>query len=139
MTPSQRLSLLGASGALFVGFVIWAMTRPIAERPAPIPAAIAASEPAPAVVSTDPAATMPPGETAPATQTAPHPEASVTRITPGELRELIARNEAVVVDVRTIDAFQKRRIPGAIHLPGNTIAMNLDRLPRDKRIVTYCT
>ncbi len=123
-----------------MGFVIWAMTRPIEERPTPLPVLASTVEAAPSPdPSTHPAATMPPSETGGATQTTPHPEADVTRIAPEELRKLIDRNEAVVVDVRTIDAFEKRRIPGAIHLPTNTIAMNLDRLPRGKRIVTYCT
>ena len=58
------------------------------------------------------------------------------RVTIEEFRQLVARNGAVILDVRNdqID----RKIKGALHMPYNDIEARSRELPRDREIVTYC-
>lgn len=54
-----------------------------------------------------------------------------------DLKNMI--NNIVVVDARTIEAYSKGHVPGAINLPWRTIneETTID-LPREKVLVTYC-
>jgi ArsR family transcriptional regulator len=61
------------------------------------------------------------------------------RITPAELKAALDRKEAVAVDVRTQAAFLQGHILGAYCLPYAELETNLDLLPREKLIVTYCS
>jgi hypothetical protein len=73
-----------------------------------------------------------------ATAPSVHPD-GVRRITVGELQDLLARNEAVVVDVRTEDAYKTSHIKGAKLIPVGEILNHTDELPKNKMIVTYCS
>jgi len=45
----------------------------------------------------------------------------------------------IVVDARTVEAYSKAHVPGAINLPWRTIdSTTTANLPRDKVLVTYC-
>ncbi len=63
----------------------------------------------------------------------------VRRITVNELQDLIAQNQAVVVDVRNQPAFDQRHIRGAKVIPTKEVANRAGELPHDKTIVTYCS
>jgi rhodanese-related sulfurtransferase len=52
---------------------------------------------------------------------------------------LLARNEAVVIDVRTDDAYNVAHIKGARLIPETDVAKRSDELPKNKLIVTYCS
>lgn len=56
----------------------------------------------------------------------------------GELRDLLEKGEAVVVDVRTETQYREGHIKGALSLPKEKIAGRLGELPEDKLIVSYC-
>jgi predicted sulfurtransferase len=60
------------------------------------------------------------------------------RITPAELQELIKQDQAIIVDVRSEEAYKAGHIKGAILIPAPDIAKRVDELPRDKLIATYC-
>jgi rhodanese-related sulfurtransferase len=61
------------------------------------------------------------------------------RIIPEELKRLMAAGQVVVIDVRSPDEYRQGHIPGAINLPIQQIeAGNYLRLPRDKRLISYC-
>ena len=51
------------------------------------------------------------------------------------------RGEVVFVDARSATALSRNplQIPGAIHLPAKELANGLQRLPRNRTLVTYCT
>jgi 3-mercaptopyruvate sulfurtransferase SseA len=66
------------------------------------------------------------------------PNDGVRRITVQELADLVAKGQAVIVDVRTPGAFAQGHIKGALLIPNNEIFNHLDQLPHDKMIVTYC-
>jgi len=63
----------------------------------------------------------------------------VPRITTTELEDLMKQGKVVVVDVRTQDMYDKGHIPGAKLIPVNQIGERGKELPRDKKIVTYCS
>jgi predicted sulfurtransferase len=67
-----------------------------------------------------------------------HPDDGVRRITPQELQDLLAKGEAVVIDVRNQAAFDSGHIKGAKLIPFNEIQNRTGELPKDKLIVTYC-
>ena len=61
------------------------------------------------------------------------------RITTGELETLMKEGNAYVVDVRTQDSYDMGHIPGSHLIPANEFYKHVDKLPRDKTIVTYCS
>jgi rhodanese-related sulfurtransferase len=67
-------------------------------------------------------------------------ESQVPRITVEELKKLMDEKKVVVVDVRSIDAYNSGHIKGSINVPLDKIAAGEYKdLPRDKRIITYCS
>ena len=63
----------------------------------------------------------------------------VRRITTGELQELLAKNEAVVIDVRNDPSYAAGHIRGAKLIPYQDVVKRAAELPKDKLIVTYCS
>lgn len=63
----------------------------------------------------------------------------VRRITPVELRDMLAKNEAVVIDVRNEEAYNTAHVRGAKLIPEADVAKRSDELPKNKLIVTYCS
>ena len=76
-------------------------------------------------------ATAPPPPQAPADTT--------RRITPAELKDEIAKNDVVIIDVRGEPAYKQGHIKGARLIPATEILAHIDELPRNKLIVTYCS
>lgn len=68
-----------------------------------------------------------------------HASDGVRRITPAELQAALARGEAVVVDVRNQDMYDRGHTQGARLIPYSDIGARAGELPRDKLIVTYCS
>jgi 3-mercaptopyruvate sulfurtransferase SseA len=73
------------------------------------------------------------------TPTAAAQQNEVPRVTTTELEDLIKQGKVVVVDVRTQDMYDKGHIRGARLIPVNQIGERGKELPRDKKIVTYCS
>jgi rhodanese-related sulfurtransferase len=61
---------------------------------------------------------------------------NLPRISMDEFKQLLARNAAVVIDVRNGDVAAK--IKGAAHIPETELQSRLKDLPHDREIVTYC-
>ncbi|HEX8144032.1 MAG TPA: rhodanese-like domain-containing protein [Pyrinomonadaceae bacterium] len=72
-------------------------------------------------------------------QTVSGPNDGVERITTAELRDALEKGTAVVVDVRSPDAYKTGHIRGSLNIPEPEIARRKDELPRDKKIVLYCS
>lgn len=75
---------------------------------------------------------------------APAPPASspgdgVERITTAELRDALEKGTAIIVDVRTPEAYKAGHIRGAINIPEPEITRRKEEFPRDKKIVFYCS
>ncbi len=92
--------------------------------------------------STPVATSSPAGATSPTTATPQVPTVhadGVRRVTTTELRDLMAKNQAVVVDVRNDASFKQGHLPGARLIPVADVLQKADELPKDKLIVTYCS
>ena len=61
------------------------------------------------------------------------------RITPIDLREQVKKGQAILVDVRSVEAYKAGHIKGARSIPATEIASRAGELPRDKLIATYCS
>jgi 3-mercaptopyruvate sulfurtransferase SseA len=85
---------------------------------------------------TSPVAPAPGQSTAPAP--AP-PSDGARRVTVNELKGLLDRNEAVVIDVRNQSSYDAGHIRGSKLIPEAEISNHLDELPKNKLIVTYCS
>jgi predicted sulfurtransferase len=72
----------------------------------------------------------------PATKT---PADGVRRVTVTELKDLLAKNAAVVIDVRNQASYDAAHIKGAKLIPEADVLKHIDELPKDKLIVTYCS
>lgn len=99
-------------------------------------------EPA-APVSPSPQATQMPD---PAPLTHPQDEAeleklvaAVPRVSPDELAEELKAGSAVIIDVRDLESFKAAHLPGALQIPLQFVEGEIPYLPKDKKIVTYCS
>ena len=61
------------------------------------------------------------------------------RVTVTELKDLLAKNEAIVIDVRNQTSYDAGHIRGARLIPEAEVVGHANELPRDKLIVTYCS
>jgi hypothetical protein len=103
------------------------------------PAAPAAPVTAPASAPAEP----PPAAAAPAppvaaTKPAESPDGT-PRITIAEAVALRDAGKAVIVDVRDAGSYANGHVAGALSIPLAEIESRLAELPRDKRIITYCS
>jgi 3-mercaptopyruvate sulfurtransferase SseA len=78
---------------------------------------------------------------APASNGLPQTEADVPRVSVADAAAAIQSGEAIVVDVRSAQAYQQSHIPGAVSIPLFDIEQNPGgvNLDKDKWIITYCT
>ena len=68
------------------------------------------------------------------------PEDKIIRIKADEAKRLVEEGKAVVIDVRGSDAFRNTHIKGALDFPiGKLESGDFKGLPKDKRIIAYCT
>ena len=67
----------------------------------------------------------------------PYPD--VPRIGVQESQTKQGRGQAILVDVRSTESFQKSHAAGAVSIPEAEIGDRMNELPRDKEIILYCT
>lgn len=87
---------------------------------------------------------QPPNMTPTAAAPAGKPQAAVTeetarRITVEEARQALDKGKAVLVDVRSKDAYEASHAQGALSIPLPNIGDRAGKLPKNKLIITYCT
>jgi 3-mercaptopyruvate sulfurtransferase SseA len=76
-----------------------------------------------------------PAEKAPAAAT----QETARRIPVAEARQALAKGKAVLVDVRSKEAYEGSHAQGAISIPLADIGSRAGELPKNKLIITYCT
>lgn len=152
------MAILAVGGLLVAGLVGWALTRTV--EPAPSATATTTFAESPATTTFTPTDTSTAGfpATAPIT-TSPSPlttttaprviteqnagteeeKAAVKRIAVEDLRAKHNRGEVTVIDVRSAGDYATGHVPGAMNIPLASIEAQLDRVPKDKPVVTYCT
>jgi rhodanese-related sulfurtransferase len=57
-------------------------------------------------------------------------------MTQEDLKKL--RNKVLIIDVRDPVEFEKTHIKGSLNIPESVIIFNLDKLPKNKKIITVC-
>ena len=67
------------------------------------------------------------------------PNPDVPRISLEETQTMLEQGQAILIDVRSRDSFEKSHAQGAISIPEEEMGARLDELPRDKEIILYCT
>lgn len=155
------LAMMAVGALLVAGLVVWALTRTV-ETPASVSSTIAPAVdtsatlvppidttiqkvgPIDTVVSNTSEPTTTAGFTTTTSAPAPAPvvdgnKAEVPRIAAEDLREKVRAGTVFVIDTRDAAAFAAAHVPGAINLPMASVEANLDRIPKGKEIVTYCT
>lgn len=149
---SSKLALIiMAAGAIAVAaLVVWALTRTVQPAATASTATTeAAAQPEISATAPNPALPVPSDITASATQVPPtatnaatppaDENASVPRISVADLKARIDKKDVVVVDVRQELSYGAAHIPSSRHIQLATVEAQLDTLPKDKLIVTYCT
>jgi rhodanese-related sulfurtransferase len=69
-------------------------------------------------------------------------EMEATRVTVEEVKQRMDRGEAFTfVDTRNSKAWSEgqTKLPGAIRLPADEVEKHLNKIPRDRTVITYCT
>lgn len=95
----------------------------------------AASPPQTTVAQTPVAVTAPP--TPVPTQ---NPEDLMPRISPEEAKKMVDAGKAVIIDVRGPDAYKLAHIKGSLEYGLSKIEQkDFSGLPKNKRIIAYCT
>ncbi len=61
------------------------------------------------------------------------------RISADEARQALAKGKAVLVDVRSKEAYEAKHAQGAISIPSFALDSRIGELPKNKLIITYCT
>lgn len=71
----------------------------------------------------------------------PATDADVPRVSIEEAKAALESGAAVIVDVRSPDAFASSHVAGSSNVPLGDIEMNLASVPleKDQWIITYCT
>jgi 3-mercaptopyruvate sulfurtransferase SseA len=67
------------------------------------------------------------------------PSDGVRRVTIVELRDMLDKGTAIVIDTRDAASYKATHIKGSINIPVNDVAGRIGELPRDKMIVAYCS
>ena len=77
---------------------------------------------------------------APAAATENHDDGhDAPRISLADAKKEYDADNAVIVDVRDITAYKNEHIKGSLHIPITDIDGKLDKLPKGKKIIAYCS
>jgi hypothetical protein len=79
------------------------------------------------------------GNTALPLDTGSLPYPDVPRIGLEEAQTMLEQGQAILIDVRSKESFEKSHATGAISIPEDVIGDRLNELPHDKEIILYCT
>jgi hypothetical protein len=66
------------------------------------------------------------------------PDPQITRTSLEETRAALESGQAIVVDVRSQDFYQRSHIAGAVSMPYGELAQRLIELDKRQWIITYC-
>ena len=66
------------------------------------------------------------------------PDPQITRTSLTEARAALESGQALVVDVRDKDSYQRSHVAGAVSVPFGELDQRLGELDKQKWIITYC-
>jgi len=92
------------------------------------------------LADTTKAGTPPVNSAAPIPPPPQNAEDKMPRISVEEAKKLVADGKAIIIDVRGPDAYKMAHIKGALDFPLPKVETgDLKDLPKDKRIIAYCS
>jgi rhodanese-related sulfurtransferase len=65
--------------------------------------------------------------------------AEAPRVLAADVKRMVEKGEALIVDVRGKDAYDQEHAEGAVSIPVGEIEARLAELPKNKLIAAYCT
>ena len=72
-----------------------------------------------------------------------HPDADdahdAPRISLADAKKDYDAGTAFIVDVRDVSAYKNEHIKGAVNIPIADLATSMDKIPKDKKIIVYCS
>jgi hypothetical protein len=102
--------------------------------------ALGCSKLAPANTQVLPATTAAASPVVPTPVPTQNPEDKMPRINAQEAKKLVDEGKAVIIDVRGTEAYKAIHIKGSLDYPLAKIeAKDFSGLPKNKRIIAYCT
>ncbi len=69
----------------------------------------------------------------------PAPEDDAARITLADAKAVFDSGGAMFVDTRASSAYEAERIKGAVNIPMDKLPEKIKDLPKDKKIIAYCS
>ena len=69
----------------------------------------------------------------------PDDERDAPRISLADAKQDFDEKAAVFIDTHPPNHYELEHIPGAINMQANTIKQNLDKVPKGKKIIAYCS
>lgn len=136
------MALLVIGALLVLGLIVWALTRTVEPSATGY---IASDTSSTAPLPIDTATATPIASSTAGIATSSHAPViagnrkEVPRISAEDLKEKYNTGKVLIVDVRDQASYDANHIKGALHIPLASIEANLDLLPKEKEIVTYCT
>jgi ABC-type glycerol-3-phosphate transport system substrate-binding protein len=129
MKPTLKLSLILSLAALLAAC---SPSAPLGTSPS-APTLAVRSAPAPSQPAAAASASLDPN--------LPITEAGVPRVTVEKAKAALDAGEAIIVDVRTAEAYAAEHVAGALLVPLGDIVQDASGVPLDKSkwIITYCT
>ena len=70
---------------------------------------------------------------------APTPSDDAPRISLADAKAAFDADNAIFVDTRAEAAYKSEHIKGAINITRDKLEANLDKFPKDKKIIAYCS
>jgi hypothetical protein len=91
-------------------------------------------------LTNSPAGTPTVNAASPTTTPPQSPEEKMPRVSVEDAKKLVAEGKAIIIDVRGTEAYKTAHIKGALDIPLNKLeGGEFKELPKDKRIIAYCT
>ena len=91
-------------------------------------------------VAVKPTPTQAPARPAPATDSHGHAEGHDSpRITLAEAKKDFDAKTAVFIDTHAPEQYAQRHIPGSINVPANNVEPYVNKIPKGKKIIAYCS
>jgi 3-mercaptopyruvate sulfurtransferase SseA len=70
---------------------------------------------------------------------AAHADDNAPRISLADAKKDFDANAAIFIDTRGEDSYKYEHIKGAINIPANMLDAKLNSIPKDKKIIAYCS
>lgn len=75
----------------------------------------------------------------PASNTPSAPPSKILTISAADAKKEVDAGTAVIIDVRSEEAYKIEHIQGALHIPIGELSVNKHLIPKGKKVIAYCS